>query len=95
MEVPGSRLTEVSREAKKAQSARPTKKNATTTVSHLHDGTVSQFSKILHHILGKISDSRKDSPFISQPLCWYYTPHEISEQFVQSLVDRVDIAHTL
>jgi len=31
----------VSREAKKAQ----------TTVSHLHDGTVLQFSKILHHIL--------------------------------------------
>jgi len=29
----------------------PNQKNVTTTVSHLHDGTVSQFSKILRHIL--------------------------------------------
>jgi len=30
-----------------------------------------------------------------KPLCWYYTPHDVSEQFVQLFVDRVDIAHTL
>ena len=42
-----SRLTVVNREAKKAQSTHTQAKNATTTVSHLHDGTVSQFSKIM------------------------------------------------
>ena len=40
-----SRLTVVSREANKAQSSHPTKKNATTTASHLRDRTVLQFSK--------------------------------------------------
>jgi len=30
-----------------------------------------------------------------KPLCWYYTPHKVSEQFVQLLVDRDNVAHTL
>ena len=25
----------------------------------------------------------------------YYTPHEVTDQFVQLLVDRVDVVHTL
>ena len=38
---------------------------------------------------GEISDLQKDSPFIHitsiKRLCWYYTPQEVSEQFVQLL----------
>jgi len=30
-----------------------------------------------------------------KPLCWYYTPHKVSEQFAQLLVDQVEVAHTL
>jgi len=90
----------VSCEAKKAQSTHSTK-NATTTVSHLHDRTVFQFSKILCHILksawGNLGLTKGFTLHITgiKPLCWYYTPHEVSEQFVQLLVDRVDVTHTL
>ena len=38
-----SRLTVVSRAAKKLQSARPIKRRAATTVSYLHVGPVSQY----------------------------------------------------
>jgi len=75
----------------------PNQKNVTTTVSHLHDGTVLQFSKILHHILKSawrnLRLTKKFTLHITgiKPLCWYYTPQEVSEQFVQSLVDRVDV----
>jgi len=41
----------VSCEAKKAQTARPSKRYATTAVTHLHGEIFLQFSKILHHVL--------------------------------------------
>jgi len=78
----------------------PNQKYATTTVSHLHDGTVSQFSKnITSYFKIRMAKSQKIHPSYHRhkikPLCWYYTPHEVSEKFVQLLVDRVDVAHTL
>jgi len=88
-------------EAKKAQSARPTKKNTTTTMRHLHDGTVSQFPKILHHILKSAWRNLRLTKRITlhitgiKPLCWYYIPHKVSEQFVQLPADRIDVVHTL
>ena len=30
-----------------------------------------------------------------KPLCWYYTPHEALDWFVQLLVDQGNVAHTL
>ena len=77
------------------------KKNATTTVSHLHDGTVSQFSKVLYHVLKSAWQNLRLTKGFTlhitgiKPLCWYYTPHEVSDQFMQLLVDQVDVAHTL
>jgi len=58
-------------------------------------------SKILRHILKSAwRNLRLTNRFTLhitdiKPLCWYYALHEVSEQFVQSIVDRVDVAHTL
>jgi len=79
----------------------PNQKNVITTVSHLHDRTVLQFSKILCHILKSAWQNlrlmKRFTLHITgiKPLFWYYTPHEVSEQFVQLLVGQVDIAQTL
>jgi len=60
-----------------------------------------QFSKILCHILKSAWQNLRLTKGFTlhitgiKPLCWCYTPHEVSEQFVQLLVDRVDNAHTL
>jgi len=59
----------------------------------LHDRMVLQFSKTLSHILKSAwRNLRLTKGFTLhitgiKPLCWYYTPHEVSEQFVQLLVD--------
>ena len=76
-------------------------KNATTTVSHLHDRMVLQFSKILHHILKSTWQNLRLTKGFTlhitgiKSMCSYYSLQEVSEQFVQLLVDRVDVTHTL
>jgi len=79
----------------------PNKKKRNHYWSHLHDRTVSQFLKILYHILKSAwRNLRLTKGFTLhitgiKPLYWYYTPHKVSEQFVQLLIDQVDIIHTL
>ena len=64
----------------------PNQKNATTTVSHLHD-------KMVHHILKSAWQNLRLMKGFTlhitgiKPLCWYYAPHEVSELFVQLFVD--------
>ena len=56
-------------------------KNVTTTVSHLHDGTVLQFSKILCHSLKSAWQNLRLTKGFTRHITdikRYYTPHEVS-----------------